>query len=194
MFNNELHRLYKFRKSRSNTVYRGDSGSCTSAPSLMIIHVIRTHLIQLTNFIGGQVSKGSIQSALEGTPVATFKAVWLQTWQRQVMRNRPSCWKRDGCRNEVRSCLGWQGKGTGIGATNCFHDRPFCTGEYIKNWRPRWFVLRSDGSFFGFKSKPTPGHTQEPLNQFTIERKEGCTGSHVPFEVFVFVMRRYSES
>ena len=42
-------------------------------------------------------------------------------------------------------------------------------GEYIKNWRPRWFVLRSDGSFFGYKSKPTAGHSQEALNQFSIE-------------------------
>lgn len=44
-----------------------------------------------------------------------------------------------------------------------------CTGEYIKNWRPRWFVLRSDGTFYGFKQKPTVGI--EPLNQFKIERK-----------------------
>ena len=46
-------------------------------------------------------------------------------------------------------------------------------GEYIKNWRPRWFVLRSDGSFFGYKSKPTAGHSQEALNQFSIEGKRG---------------------
>lgn len=40
-------------------------------------------------------------------------------------------------------------------------------GEYIKNWRPRWFVLKSDGKFLGYKQKPTPG--LEPLNNFKIE-------------------------
>ena len=44
-----------------------------------------------------------------------------------------------------------------------------CIGEYIKNWRARWFVLRSDGSFQGFKQRPT-GST-EPLNNFKIERR-----------------------
>jgi RAC serine/threonine-protein kinase len=45
-------------------------------------------------------------------------------------------------------------------------------GEYIKNWRPRWFVLYSDGTFRGFKNK-TPGGlgvTQDPLNNFKIDR------------------------
>nr|QIA61837.1 RAC serine/threonine-protein kinase [Halichondria panicea] len=40
-------------------------------------------------------------------------------------------------------------------------------GEYIKNWRPRWFVLLSDGGFQGFKTKPAAG--VEPLNKFKIE-------------------------
>lgn len=39
-------------------------------------------------------------------------------------------------------------------------------GEYIKNWRPRWFVLKSDGSFYGYKQKPIGG--VEPLNNFRI--------------------------
>lgn len=42
-------------------------------------------------------------------------------------------------------------------------------GEYIKTWRPRWFVLRSDGSFHGYKQKPQPGEYKDPLNQFRIE-------------------------
>lgn len=40
-------------------------------------------------------------------------------------------------------------------------------GEYIKNWRARWFVLKSDGSFQGFKQRPTA--SAEPLNNFKIE-------------------------
>lgn len=47
-----------------------------------------------------------------------------------------------------------------------------CVGEYIKNWRARWFVLRSDGTFQGFKQRPA-GTATEPLNNFKIERKSG---------------------
>ena len=46
-----------------------------------------------------------------------------------------------------------------------------CVGEYIKNWRARWFVLRSDGTFQGFKQRPPVGAATEPLNNFKIERK-----------------------
>lgn len=48
----------------------------------------------------------------------------------------------------------------------------FFTGEYIKNWRPRYFILRSDGEFFGFKDKPKRETNLEPLNKFSVERKE----------------------
>lgn len=41
-------------------------------------------------------------------------------------------------------------------------------GEYIKNWRARWFVLKTDGTFQGFKQRPV-GALVEPLNQFKIE-------------------------
>ena len=44
-----------------------------------------------------------------------------------------------------------------------------CVGEYIKNWRPRWFVLRTDGAFHGYKQKPLPGEYKDPLNHFKIE-------------------------
>lgn len=40
-------------------------------------------------------------------------------------------------------------------------------GEHIKNWRKRYFILRDNGSFFGYKSKPD--HGQEPLNNFTVK-------------------------
>ena len=49
------------------------------------------------------------------------------------------------------------------------HDFKF-RGEFIKNWRPRYFVLMSDGSFHGFKEKPV-GDNTEPLNNFSVERK-----------------------
>lgn len=41
-------------------------------------------------------------------------------------------------------------------------------GEHIKNWRRRYFILRDDGTFFGFKSKPEHD-LQDPLNNFTVK-------------------------
>ena len=31
--------------------------------------------------------------------------------------------------------------------------------------------MKSDGSFLGYKQKPVPGSTPEPLNNFKVERK-----------------------
>lgn len=51
------------------------------------------------------------------------------------------------------------------------------TGEHIKNWRPRYFILREDGSLTGFKNKPDlvagvgVNGPLEPLNNFTVK---GC--------------------
>ncbi|XP_023331710.1 RAC-alpha serine/threonine-protein kinase [Eurytemora carolleeae] len=45
-------------------------------------------------------------------------------------------------------------------------------GEHIKNWRQRYFILKSDGQFLGFKSKPNiPQEMSDPLNNFTVK---GC--------------------
>ncbi|XP_074662116.1 RAC-gamma serine/threonine-protein kinase-like [Tubulanus polymorphus] len=44
-------------------------------------------------------------------------------------------------------------------------------GEYIKNMRPRYFILRENGTLYGFKEKPKPGSLGEPLNNFSIK---GC--------------------
>lgn len=40
-------------------------------------------------------------------------------------------------------------------------------GEHIKNWRPRYFRLYSNGDFLGYKSKPAVDG-QETLNKFKI--------------------------
>lgn len=46
----------------------------------------------------------------------------------------------------------------------------FKRGEHFKNWRERFFILKSDGQFLGFKSKPnTP--QDRTLNNFTVK---GC--------------------
>uniref|UniRef100_A0A8C0F827 PH domain-containing protein n=1 Tax=Bubo bubo TaxID=30461 RepID=A0A8C0F827_BUBBB len=41
--------------------------------------------------------------------------------------------------------------------------------EYIKTWRPRYFLLKSDGSFIGYKERPeTSDHSLPPLNNFSV--------------------------
>ncbi|XP_074659240.1 RAC-gamma serine/threonine-protein kinase-like [Tubulanus polymorphus] len=42
-------------------------------------------------------------------------------------------------------------------------------GEHIKNWRKRYFILREDGTFYGFKMKPEAGSLSDPLNDFTVK-------------------------
>ncbi|XP_056322577.1 v-akt murine thymoma viral oncogene homolog 2, like isoform X2 [Danio aesculapii] len=43
-------------------------------------------------------------------------------------------------------------------------------GEYIKTWRPRYFILKSDGSFIGYKEKPEmTDQSCAPLNNFSVE-------------------------
>uniref|UniRef100_G3Q9I2 non-specific serine/threonine protein kinase n=1 Tax=Gasterosteus aculeatus aculeatus TaxID=481459 RepID=G3Q9I2_GASAC len=42
-------------------------------------------------------------------------------------------------------------------------------GEYIKTWRPRYFMLKSNGSFIGYKEKPDLSEqTSPPLNNFSV--------------------------
>lgn len=51
------------------------------------------------------------------------------------------------------------------------HPLPSClvSGEYIKTWRPRYFLLKSDGSFIGYKERPeAPDQTLPPLNNFSV--------------------------
>lgn len=47
----------------------------------------------------------------------------------------------------------------------------FILGEHIKNWRKRYFILRKDGSFLGFRAKPEQGFN-DPLNDFTVRGKK----------------------
>ncbi|XP_072368866.1 RAC-gamma serine/threonine-protein kinase isoform X5 [Scyliorhinus torazame] len=43
-------------------------------------------------------------------------------------------------------------------------------GEYIKNWRPRYFLLKADGSFIGYKEKPQDADLPYPLNNFSVAK------------------------
>lgn len=49
---------------------------------------------------------------------------------------------------------------------------PCPTGEYIKTWRPRYFLLKNDGTFIGYKERPQDVDQREsPLNNFSVARK-----------------------
>uniref|UniRef100_H0V394 non-specific serine/threonine protein kinase n=1 Tax=Cavia porcellus TaxID=10141 RepID=H0V394_CAVPO len=42
-------------------------------------------------------------------------------------------------------------------------------GEYIKTWRPRYFLLKNDGTFIGYKERPQDMDQREsPLNNFSV--------------------------
>ncbi|XP_064335464.1 RAC-gamma serine/threonine-protein kinase-like [Camelus dromedarius] len=43
-------------------------------------------------------------------------------------------------------------------------------GKYIKTWRPRYFLLKTDGSFIGYKEKPQHGDLPDPLNNFSVAK------------------------
>ena len=45
----------------------------------------------------------------------------------------------------------------------------FKRGEHIKNWRQRYFILKDDGQFIGFKTKPSAQDLSDPLNNFTVK-------------------------
>lgn len=46
----------------------------------------------------------------------------------------------------------------------------FKRGEHIKNWRRRYFILRTDGSLVGYKNLPDTQVPTEPSNNFTVAR------------------------
>ena len=52
----------------------------------------------------------------------------------------------------------------------CSHGCCLLTGEHIRNWRSRYFLLLDDGSLIGFKTKPEH-NLSDPLNNFTVK---GC--------------------
>ena len=61
-------------------------------------------------------------------------------------------------------------------------------GEYIKNFRGRYFVMKSDGSFHGFKEKPKSEEQYRALqNNFSIERAQVMRKSQP--KQFTFIIR-----
>jgi RAC serine/threonine-protein kinase len=59
-------------------------------------------------------------------------------------------------------------------------------GEHIKNWRKRYFILRSDGSLVGYKSYPESTLQTEPSNNFTVARCQIMTvDTHPRQKIFI---------
>lgn len=56
----------------------------------------------------------------------------------------------------------------------------FSSGEYIKNWRPRYFLLKTDGSFIGYKEKPQDADLPYPLNNFSVASTSPEIHVHIP--------------
>jgi len=62
----------------------------------------------------------------------------------------------------------------------------FKRGEHIKNWRQRYFILKDDGQFIGFKSKPSAQDLNDPLNNFTVKGCQIMTADRPkPFTFFI---------
>uniref|UniRef100_A0A673L9V2 RAC-alpha serine/threonine-protein kinase-like n=1 Tax=Sinocyclocheilus rhinocerous TaxID=307959 RepID=A0A673L9V2_9TELE len=46
---------------------------------------------------------------------------------------------------------------------------PIICLKYIKTWRPRYFLLKSDGTFIGYKERPQDvDQLETPLNNFSV--------------------------
>lgn len=60
-------------------------------------------------------------------------------------------------------------------------------GEHIRTWRPRYFILKENGQFIGFKSKPTSqADLNDPLNNFTVKGCQIMTAERPkPFTFFI---------
>lgn len=60
-------------------------------------------------------------------------------------------------------------------------------GEHIKTWRPRFFILKDDGCFIGFKNKPNlDTELMDPLNNFTVRNCEIITTNRPkPFTFYI---------
>lgn len=58
-------------------------------------------------------------------------------------------------------------------------------GEYIKNWRPRYFILRSNGLFLGYRDKVKGDGSGEQINCFSIERCQIMRQSKPKPNVFI---------
>ncbi|KAL0601145.1 RAC-alpha serine/threonine-protein kinase [Plecturocebus cupreus] len=78
------------------------------------------------------------------------------------MRPRHMCPGVPGCCPAARR--GLTGRAVCVALTTCSP-----AGEFIKTWRPRYFLLKNDGTFIGYKERPQDVDQREaPLNNFSV--------------------------
>lgn len=83
--------------------------------------------------------------------------------------------------------LSWNTESLHSFVTSCFiFSVPFnlflISGEYIKTWRPRYFLLKSDGTFIGYKERPQDvDQLETPLNNFSVAREYLLQRNHYIF-------------
>lgn len=67
-------------------------------------------------------------------------------------------------------------------------DETVISGEHIKNWRPRYFLLLENGSLKGFKNRPESALAlEDPLNNFTVKDCQMMTVDRP--KPFTFIIR-----
>ncbi|TFJ97113.1 solute carrier family 2, facilitated glucose transporter member 5 [Platysternon megacephalum] len=112
------------------------------------------NLLRLALTLGRRLLSPGLQSLLGDAPCARSASC---SWQRY-----PGSLS---CPAEVAGSWGTNMNDVSVVKEGWLHKR----GEYIKTWRPRYFLLKSDGSFIGYKERPeTSDHSLPPLNNFSV--------------------------
>ena len=61
-------------------------------------------------------------------------------------------------------------KTLGFNDKTVHHILHLISAETMRTWRQRYFILKDNGQFIGFKTKPTHDtNMNEPLNNFTVK-------------------------
>ena len=84
-----------------------------------------------------------------------------------------------------------RGKSFAFRISYAYPSSPSCInlpGEHIKNWRTRYFVLRKDGTFLGFRQKPDSPNAP-PLNDFNVKECEIFASEQPRLNTFVLRCR-----
>lgn len=102
-----------------------------------------------------------------GGPLIQFTPHWLGV---------PRCLPVVPGQSERGLCDVWglQGRVSALRSISALHSQ----GEYIKTWRPRYFLLKNDGTFIGYKERPQDTEQREcPLNNFSVAREYPLPGA-----------------
>lgn len=113
----------------------------------------------------------------------------LKAWK----QNRKHCWDKNVCWNYelIGKCWSFQSSALTDGSLFLFFFFP-SLGEYIKTWRPRYFLLKSDGTFIGYKERPQDvDQLETPLNNFSVARECMLQSNHGVLCLSVLLLHSY---